>query len=100
HFGNLVPEEWLPPLRSTRTDYRRKARMGVRWVFKKDTMLVGFRERKSGFLAQLDVCKVLDAQIGERIEELKQLLTGLAGRESIPQLEMAVGDELVGNDGV
>lgn len=100
HFGNLAPEEWLPPLRSTRTDYRRKARMGVRWVFKKDTMLVGFRERKSGFLAQLNVCKVLDAQIGERIEELKQLLTGLAGRESIPQLEMAVGDELVGNDGL
>ena len=100
HFGNLVPEEWLPPLRSTRTDYRRKARMGVRWVFKKDTMLVGFRERKSGFLAQLDVCKVLDAQIGERIEALKQLLTGLAGRESIPQLEMAVGDELTDNDGV
>ncbi len=100
HFGNLEPEEWLPPLRSTRTDYRRKARMGVRWVVKKDSMLVGFRERKSGFLAQLNVCKVLDAQIGERIEELKQLLTGLAGRETIPQLEMAVGDALASSDGV
>ena len=100
HFGNLEPEEWLPPLRSTRTDYRRKARMGVRWVVKKDSMLVGFRERKSGFLSELNVCKVLDAQIGERIEELKQLLTGLAGRETIPQLEMAVGDALAGSDGV
>ena len=100
HFGNLEPEEWLPPLRSTRTDYRRKARMGVRWVFKKDTMLVGFRERKSGFLAELNVCKVLDAQIGERIEELKLLLTNLAGRETIPQLEMAVGDEINGGESV
>lgn len=94
HFGGLEPDEWLPPLRSTRTDYRRKARLGVRWVIKKDSMLVGFRERKSGYLAELTVCKVLDAQIGERLEQLKQLLTGLAGREDIPQLEMAIGDEI------
>lgn len=96
HFGNLEPQAWLPPLRSTRTDYRRKARLGVRWVIKKDSMLVGFRERKSGYLAELNVCKVLDAQIGERIEQLKQLLTGLAGRETIPQLEMAIGDKIEG----
>lgn len=107
HFANagamsLEPEEWLPPLRSTRTDYRRKARLGVRWVIKKDRMLVGFRERKSGYLAELNVCKVLDAQVGERIEDLKQLLTGLAAREHIPQLEIAIGDEIANDvaDGV
>lgn len=100
HFGNLEPEQWLPPLRSTRTDYRRKARLGVRWVIKKDSMLVGFRERKSGYLAELNVCKVLDARIGERIEDLKQLLAGLAGREDIPQLEIAIGDEISGGESV
>ncbi|WP_026471447.1 23S rRNA (uracil(1939)-C(5))-methyltransferase RlmD [Alkanindiges illinoisensis] len=94
HFGGLEPEQWLPPLRSTRTDYRRKARLGVRWVAKKDRMLVGFRERKSSYLTDLNVCKVLDAQIGERLEQLKQLLIGLAGRENISQLEMAIGDEI------
>lgn len=98
HFANVIgaslePDEWLAPLRSTQTDYRRKARLGVRWVIKKDSMLVGFRERKSGYLAELSVCKVLDAQIGERLQDLKQLLTGLEGREHIPQLEMAVGDD-------
>ncbi|XID74637.1 23S rRNA (uracil(1939)-C(5))-methyltransferase RlmD [Alkanindiges sp. WGS2144] len=100
HFGGLSPEEWLPALRSTRTDYRRKARLGVRWVIKKDSMLVGFRERKSGYLAELNVCKVLDAQIGERIEALKQLLGGLVAREHIPQLEMAVGDDIAGSESV
>lgn len=94
HFGGLAPEQWLPPLRSTCTDYRRKARLGVRWVTKKNSLLLGFRERKSSHLTDLNVCKVLDAQIGERIERLKQLLTGLAGREHIPQLEMAIGDEI------
>jgi 23S rRNA (uracil1939-C5)-methyltransferase len=94
HFGDLTPDEWLPPLRSTRTDYRRKARLGVKYVIKKNTLLVGFRERKSGFLAQLDVCKVLDARIGERLTDLKALLSGLAGRDHIPQLEMAIGDDV------
>lgn len=98
HFANVIgaslePDEWLAPLRSTQTDYRRKARLGVRWVIKKDSMLVGFRERKSGYLAELSVCKVLDAQIGERLQDLKLLLTGIEGREHIPQLEMAVGDD-------
>jgi 23S rRNA (uracil1939-C5)-methyltransferase len=59
HFGDLTPDEWLPPLRSTRTDYRRKARLGAKFVFKKDSMLLGFRERSSGWLADMDVCKVL-----------------------------------------
>jgi len=93
HFGDLTPDEWLPPLRSTRTDYRRKARLGAKFVFKKDSMLLGFRERSSGWLADMDVCKVLDAQIGERLVDLKAMLSSLVGRETIPQLEMAVGDD-------
>ena len=100
HFGDLTPDAWLPPLRSTRTDYRRKARLGVKYVIKKDSLLVGFRERKSGFLAELDVCKVLDARIGERLTELKQLISGLGGRTEIPQLEIAVGDEVDGGEEV
>ena len=31
HFAAIEPEEWLPALRSTREDYRRKARIGVRF---------------------------------------------------------------------
>jgi len=92
HFGGLEPKAWLPPLRSNQSDYRRKARLGVRYVLKKEAMLVGFRERKSNFLAELSTCRVLDAQIGERIEDLKVVLGGLAAREEIAQLEMAVGD--------
>jgi 23S rRNA (uracil1939-C5)-methyltransferase len=100
HFGDLTPDVWLPPLRSTRTDYRRKARLGVKYVIKKDSLLVGFRERKSGFLAELEVCKVLDARIGERLTELKQLISSLGGRTEIPQLEIAVGDEIDGGEEV
>jgi 23S rRNA (uracil1939-C5)-methyltransferase len=89
----LTPKTWLPALRSTRTDYRRKARLGAKYVIKKEAMLVGFRERKSSYLAELNECKVLDAQVGQRLGELKELLGGLQAREQIPQLEIAIGDE-------
>lgn len=95
HFGELEPKEWLAPLRSTQTDYRRKARLGVRWDKKSNSTVLGFRERKSTQLTDLSVCKVLDAQVGERIDALKQQLSDLNGREHITQLEMAVGDDSV-----
>ena len=95
HFGGLQPKEWLPALRSTRTDYRRKARLGAKYVIKKEAMLVGFRERKSSFLAELNECKVLDVQVGGQIEALKAVLGSLDAREQIPQLEIAIGDEHV-----
>lgn len=99
HFGDLEPEQWLPPLRSNRSDYRRKARLGVRWISKKNSILIGFRAPKSNDLTDITVCKVLDAQVGERIDELKKLLTGLSGRDSITQLEIAIGDAATVADG-
>ncbi len=92
HFGGLEPQEWLPPLRSTRTDYRRRARLGVKYVQKKGEVLVGFRERNSSYLADIRVCKVLNAEVGERIQALRDLIAGLDSRETIPQLEIAIAD--------
>jgi 23S rRNA (uracil1939-C5)-methyltransferase len=53
NFGHLEPQEWLPPLAFGQGGYRRKARLGVRFVIKKDSLLVGFREKGSNFLAEL-----------------------------------------------
>ena len=38
---------WQAPVTGSRPAYRRKARLGVRYVAKKEKVLVGFRERKS-----------------------------------------------------
>lgn len=94
HQAHIQPEHWLEPLVADRLGYRTKARMGVRFVEKKGTALVGFRERSSNFLAELNECHVLDPRIGFEIENLKALISELDVRNDIPQLEIAMGESL------
>lgn len=94
HFAGIQPEEWLPPLRSTREDYRRKARIGVRYIPNKGKLVVGFRERQSNKLISIDRCMVLDREFGS-ITELKQLLESLKAKASIGHVELAMGDHEV-----
>lgn len=94
HHANAEPDVWLPPVVGDRLGYRTKARMGVRYVAKKDTALVGFRERASNFLSELNECHILDKRIGFELENLKALISNLDGREDIPQLEIAMGEHL------
>lgn len=92
HFGELSPEEVLPPLTGPLWEYRRKARLGVKYVAKKAAVLVGFREKDSRFLADLTVCEVLHPSVGKKLLLLKQLIAGLEAYQQIPQIEVAIGD--------
>lgn len=94
HFGGIEPEEWVAPLRPDSTlGYRRKARMGVRYVKARKSVLVGFREKRNSFLTDIDRCVVLDPRIGERILPLRDMLHGLDAYAHIPQVEVACGDD-------
>lgn len=94
HQAGVQPETWLTPVVGDRLGYRTKARLGVRYVAKKQTALVGFRERSSNFLAELNECHILDPRIGFEIENLKTLISTLASRDKIAQLELAMGEYL------
>ena len=91
-IGNVEPEHVLEPVTGPVRGYRRKARLGARYVAKKGKALVGFREKHSSFIADLERCRVLHPHIGERIGALKALLQSLQARERIPQIEVAVDD--------
>lgn len=93
HFGKVTPESVLPPLHAENIGYRRKARLGAKFVIKKNKMLVGFREKSSHYLADLERCIVLHPAVGERFEELKQLIASLEAYKHIPQIEVAIGDQ-------
>ncbi len=92
HFGRVTPETLLPPLSATPWGYRRKARLGVRYVQKKGRLLIGFREKASRFLADIKSCPVLHESVGKRLTLLNELIMQLSQFEHIPQIEVAVGD--------
>jgi 23S rRNA (uracil1939-C5)-methyltransferase len=91
-IGKVQPRRWLPPLAAGHWGYRRKARLGVRYVGKKGRTLVGFRERGTSYVAELRRCETLHPAVGERLEAIGALLDGLSIRDRVPQIEMAMGE--------
>jgi len=95
HFAHTEPHEWLPPLQADLLNYRRKARLGVRYVIKKERTLIGFREKYSNYLADIDECVILVKQVSDLLQPMSALIDGMDSRLFIPQIEVACGDELV-----
>lgn len=79
----------LPPLRASAWGYRKKARLGVKYVEKKGRVLVGFRERNTPFIADMHSCEVLLPQLGHNLDLLSELIGQLDARAQIPQIEVA-----------
>ena len=93
HLGGVQPVTVLPPLTGPVLGYRHKARLGVRYVAKKEKVLVGFREKAASFIADLHSCKVLHPSVGERLDKLSELIMSMDARQTIPQIEVAVSDD-------
>ena len=90
--ARVAPERWLAPLAGPPWGYRRRARLGVKFVRKKGCVVVGFRERAAPYVAQLKRCEVLSAPADALITPLAELIQGLSIREQLPQIEVAVAD--------
>jgi 23S rRNA (uracil1939-C5)-methyltransferase len=91
-IGGVEPGRWLPPLAGPAWSYRRRARLGCKFVDKKGKVLVGFRERGSPLLADLQSCEVLAPPVGELIAPLAALVGSLDIRRRVAQVEVAVAD--------
>jgi len=91
-LGRVKPDTWLAPLSGPAWGYRRRARLGVRRVPSKGGVLVGFREKRKSFIANLESCAVLVPHVSALIPALRQLIAVLSCPDRIPQIEVAVGD--------
>lgn len=94
-IGKVTPQEILPPLRADIWNYRRRARLAARWVPKKNRTVVGFRERSTPYIADLQRCEVMQAPMDRLIVPLSELVTALSIRNRVPQIEVAVADNAV-----
>jgi len=92
HLGKVRPDNVLRPLEGPAWHYRYRARLSVRHVVKKGTVLIGFHERKSRYLADMQVCPVLPVQVSNMLMPLRSLIGSLDARDTCPQIELACGD--------
>ncbi len=92
HAGIEIGEV-LPVLTAEPWGYRRKARLGVKYVIKKERLLVGFRERNKPYLADMHSCPILIDQVGQNLDKLMDLIGKLDARQTIAQIEVAADDD-------
>ncbi len=93
-IGKVKPDTILPPIYAAQWAYRHRARMSVNYVAKKGGVLVGFRERKSSYVADMHSCEVLAGGVGQMIDALREVLSTLDIRNRVPQIEVAVGEHV------
>lgn len=94
HIGKVGPDMVMRPMYGPTWGYRFRARLSVRWVAKKGTVLVGFHEKRSPFVADISFCHVLPPHIGAMLLPLRSLIGALSIYDQIPQIEVAVGEEV------
>jgi 23S rRNA (uracil1939-C5)-methyltransferase len=91
-IGKVQAETMLPIVYGEDWNYRRRARLGARYVPKKGGTMVGFREKRSSYITDMRECHVLPRQISDLISPLRALVETLSIQARLPQIEVAVGD--------
>ncbi|MDD0809684.1 23S rRNA (uracil(1939)-C(5))-methyltransferase RlmD [Curvibacter sp. RS43] len=94
HLGKVKAENLLRPIEGPAWGYRYRARLSVRHVVKKGTVLVGFHERKSRYVADMRECPVLPPHVNAMLLPLRELIAGMEARDTCPQIELACGDHV------
>jgi 23S rRNA (uracil1939-C5)-methyltransferase len=94
HLGKVQSGQLLRPIEGPAWGYRYRARLSVRYVVKKGQVLVGFHERKSSFVADMTTCAVLPPHVSALLVPLRELVGAMSQRDKLPQIELAVGDEV------
>ncbi len=92
HLAKVKAESLLRPIQGPAWGYRYRARLSVRYVAKKGEVLIGFHERKSRYIADMQVCPILPPHVSAMLLPLRGLIGSLQARETCPQIELACGD--------
>jgi 23S rRNA (uracil1939-C5)-methyltransferase len=92
HLGKVKPGMLLPAIEGPAWGYRWRARFSVRHVRKKETVLVGFHERKSRYVADIRECHVVPKHVSDLLLPLRALIGSMDAIETCPQIELACGD--------
>jgi 23S rRNA (uracil1939-C5)-methyltransferase len=93
-IGKVRAERILPPIYGETWGYRQRARLSVRHVLKKDKTLVGFHEKNSRYVADMQHCEILPPKIAKLLPLLAEMNESLSVRDQLPQIELAAGEHV------
>jgi len=94
-IGGVQPENLMEPMTGAHWGYRRRARLGAKYVPKKGGMIVGFRERNTSYIQPTDKCEVLYPEVSAMFPDLRATLEQTSCNDKIPQVEISVADNAV-----
>ncbi|MBC3870231.1 23S rRNA (uracil(1939)-C(5))-methyltransferase RlmD [Undibacterium oligocarboniphilum] len=92
HIGKVRPQTMMRPIYGPTWGYRYRARLSVRHVIKKGAVLVGFHEKKSRYVANMETCQILPPHVSAMLMPLRSLIASLSVVEALPQIELAIGE--------
>ena len=92
HIGKVEPEVIYSAIHGPSWGYRYRARLSVRVVPSQGGVLIGFHEKRSSYIADMQACPVLPPQISALVPALHVLIGGLSIADRVPQIEIAVSD--------
>ena len=93
-IAGVEPEVWLEPILGPQWNYRRRARLGVRFVKGKDRVLVGFKERATRYVTDMVSCRVLVKPLDKLPGELSDAIGETSLRQRLPQVEVSAGENV------
>lgn len=94
HIGKVKAATIMRPMYGPTWGYRYRARLSVRHVPKKETVLVGFHEKHSSYVADMTECKILPAHVSDMLVPLRAMVGSLSIYNRMPQIEVAVGEDV------
>ncbi|WP_377701336.1 23S rRNA (uracil(1939)-C(5))-methyltransferase RlmD [Pseudoduganella sp. UC29_71] len=94
HLSKVKAGNVMRPMYGPTWGYRYRARLSVRYVAKKGTVLVGFHEKKSAYVADIQSCQILPPHVSDMMMPLRALIGSLSIFDKVPQIELAIGEDL------
>ena len=88
HFAQVEPQQWAPALEGPAYGYRQRTRVALRWDRGRRELDVGFRQRASNELVNVEQCPVLVPELEHVLTRLPALLRSLDGADALGHVEL------------
>lgn len=94
HIGKVRAQQILRPIAGVDWGYRHRARLSVYYHASRGHVRIGFHEKKSRYIVDMQSCEILPPHISALLPALRQCIDSLSLRARIPQIELALSDKL------